>query len=330
MMKALVTGGAGFIGSFLVEDLLKKGYQVTVIDNLVSGKKENLNSVLQNINFLEEDIRSSKIEIAFQDIDIVFHLAGLADIVPSITNPFEYLEVNVMGTTRVLEAARKNNVSRVIYAASSSCYGIPDSYPTQESNALSPKYPYALSKLIGEQIFLHWINIYGMSGISLRLFNVYGPRARTNGSYGAVMGVFLGQKMAGLPLTIVGNGEQKRDFIYVTDVVDAFIKAAETSATGISLNIGASRPVSINYLARLISRECEYIPKRPGEPDVTHASIDLAKQVLDWEPQISIETGVLRVLEDFAKWEKAPIWTKEQIQEETKDWFKYLGGNTNI
>jgi UDP-glucose 4-epimerase len=144
------------------------------------------------------------------------------------------------------------------------------------------------------------------------------------------MGVFLGQKLAGLPLTIVGNGEQKRDFIYVSDVVDAFIKAAETSATGISLNIGASRPVSVKYLAGLISSEFEFIPKRPGEPEVTHASIDLAKQVMGWEPQINIEEGVLRVLEDFAKWERAPIWTKEQIQEQTKDWFKYLGSNTNI
>lgn len=323
-MRALVTGGAGFIGSHLVDRLVEDGHEVVVLDNFASGKVKNLFKVTQKIHLVECDIRSSQLEKYFTNIDVVFHLAALADIVPSITSPFEYIEVNVMGTTRVLEAARSAGVRKIIYAASSSCYGIPNQYPTQELVPADPQYPYALSKYLGEQIFFHWLKLYGLDGLSLRFFNVYGPRARTAGNYGAVLGVFLGQKRAGLPLTIVGDGEQVRDFTYVSDVVEALILAGNSTESGIAINIGTSNPSSVNKLAELIGGETIHIPKRPGEPDQTNAEISLARLKLNWSPKVSIEEGVTKVLGQPETWADAPSWTPQQIEQETEIWFKYL------
>lgn len=324
-MKAVVTGGAGFIGSHLVEELVQRNYEVTVIDNLVSGKVKNLNSVIESIEFCQLDIRSSMIDEVFKGVDVVFHLAALADIIPSITAPYEYIDNNVMGTVRVLEAARKNKVKKVIFAASSSCYGLPLNFPTSETEPTNPQYPYALSKYLAEQIFLHWKFVYKTEGVSLRLFNVYGPRARTSGNYGAVLGVFLGQKRAGLPLTIVGDGNQTRDFTYVSDVVKAFTLAHESPLTHEILNIGTSKPTSINRLAELLGEKSIHIPKRPGEPDITHADIGRAREELGWVPEISIEEGVSLVLKDIDSWADAPAWTASQIEGSTIEWFRYLG-----
>jgi UDP-glucose 4-epimerase len=322
--KVVVTGGAGFIGSHLVDQLLELGFEVIVIDNLISGKKSNLNLNAENLSFVESDIRSPEIFDYFHDVDIVFHLAALADIVPSITAPYEYMEVNVMGTTRVLEASRKAGVKRFIYAASSSCYGTPSEFPTKETSSPDPQYPYALSKYLGEQIFFHWLTLYGLSGLSLRFFNVYGPRARTSGNYGAVLGVFLGQKRANLPLTIVGDGTQVRDFTYVSDVVDALILAGNSLASGMAINIGTSNPTSVNRLAQLIGGETVNIPKRPGEPDQTNADSSLALDVLKWSAKVSVEEGVARVLSQPESWGDAPSWTPEEIALQTANWFKYL------
>jgi len=324
-MKVLVTGAAGFIGSHLVEELVSKGLEVVAVDNLKTGKLENLRSVIHRISFHQMDIRSPEIVKFFFGASTVFHLAALADIVPSISDPFEYIDVNVMGTTQVLEAARVAGVARLIYAASSSCYGIPTEFPTSEEANLAPKYPYALSKYLGEQIFFHWQNLYGLKGLSLRFFNVYGPRSRTGGSYGAVLGVFLAQKMSNMPLTVVGDGNQKRDFTFVGDVVEAIILAGESVATNMAINIGTSNPISINELATMIGGPIDYIPKRPGEPDITHAAINRAQAVLNWSPKTNIEQGIKEVLAAKETWADAPIWTKEAIELATTDWFRYLG-----
>lgn len=323
-MKVLVTGGAGFIGSHLVERLVEEGHKVTIIDNFESGKIENLDAVKEKTRVIECDIRAVEIQEYFAGIEVVFHLAALADIVPSITAPYEYMEVNVMGTTRVLEASRKAGVKKFIYAASSSCYGIPNHFPTKESSPPDPKYPYALSKYLGEQVFFHWLKLYGLSGLSLRFFNVYGPRARTSGNYGAVLGVFLGQKRANLPLTIVGDGTQVRDFTYVSDVVDALILAGNSHESGIAINIGTSNPTSVNRLAQLIGGETVHIPKRPGEPDQTNADNSLALDKLKWSAKVSVEEGVARVLSEPESWGDAPSWTPEEIALQTANWFKYL------
>lgn len=327
-MKCLITGAAGFIGSHLAERLLEEGYQVTALDNFSTGRPENLTHQKNNKNLIvvKADITNFEaISSYFKGIDMVFHLAALADVVPSIVNPIIYYRSNVLGTANVVEAARVGGIKKLVYAASSSCYGIPDVFPTPESAKIQTEYPYALTKYLGEQTILHWGKVYKLPVISLRLFNVYGPRSRTSGTYGAVFGVFLAQKLNNKPFTIVGDGNQKRDFIYVSDVVEAFIKAANSKIKDEILNVGSGAPQSINRLASLLGGEKAYIPKRPGEPDTTWADIGKIKAMLGWQPKITFEEGVAKMLEQIDYWRGAPVWTPEAIEEATSEWFRCLG-----
>ena len=325
----LVTGGGGFIGSHLVDRLLADGRQVRVIDNFEVGNPRNLEQHKDNasLEVMVADIRDrDAIKKAFDGVDRVFHLAARADIVPSIVEPREYFESNVDGTFNVLEAARDFEISRMVYIASSSCYGIPDAYPTREDADIRPQYPYALTKYLGEQLALHWAQTYDLPIVSLRFLNVYGPRARTSGTYGAVFGVFLAQLLAGEPLTIVGDGEQTRDFTFVTDVVDAIVTAANSDASGDVFNVGSGASVSVNRLVELLGAEKTVnIPKRPGEPDCTLADMTHIKNTLGWTPSVPIEDGVRIMLENIDYWRDAPVWTPDQIDGATEDWFRYLG-----
>lgn len=328
-MNVLITGGAGFIGSHLVECLLKdrRIKKVSVIDNLSDGNLKNLNASLKNKKFFfyKRDIRYiNSIKYLFKNVNVAIHLAALSDIVPSVEKPIEYLNTNIMGTVNVLESMRINGVSKIIYAASSSCYGIPKKYPTSESDKIDPKYPYAFSKYIGEQTIIHWSKVYGINYISLRLFNVYGLRSRTHGAYGAAFGVFLKQKLSKKPFTVVGNGNQKRDFINATDVALAFKKTIFLKKNNFILNIGSSKPKSINYLLSLIKGKKIFLPKRPGEPEITFANINLAKKELNWKPTITFKQGVNKIIENIDYWKSAPLWNKTKIKKATKVWFKYL------
>lgn len=326
-VRALVTGGAGFIGSHLVQELLISGYQVTVIDNFATGKKSNMDDItagsfrLVSGSILDE----SPMRQAFEGVDVVFHLAALADIVPSISEPVKYFETNVTGTLRVMEAAREHSVKKVVYAASSSCYGIPDQYPTPEDSPIKPQYPYALTKWLGEEIVKHWGTVYGIPYVSLRLFNVYGPRARTSGSYGAVMGVFLAQRLAGKPLTIVGDGNQARDFTHVRDVARAMVLAGASAVESSVLNVGTGTAVSINELASRIGGETVNIPHRPGEPEKTQAATGLISESLGWSPEVSFKDGVAGLVAEIEKWADAPVWDAFSIARATRDWFAHLG-----
>ncbi len=325
--NVLVTGGAGFIGSHLVDALLAYGYRVTVLDNFSTGRKENLSHQKSHpqLKIIEADIAElDAIQGCFEGVEVVFHLAALADIVPSIVNPQAYFHSNVTGTVSVLEACRACGVKRIVYSASSSCYGIATDLPTQETERIDPQYPYALTKYLGEELVFHWRKVYGIKATSLRLFNVYGPRSRTSGTYGAVFGVFLAQKLAGQPFTVVGDGKQTRDFIYVTDVAQAFLKAGFSDADGEIFNVGAGAPQSVNRLVELLEGERIYIPKRPGEPDCTWADITKITKTLGWRPQVSFEQGVEEILAHIEYWKAAPVWTPEGIAEQTKDWFKFL------
>jgi len=327
-MKALITGGCGFIGSHLADELIRLNFQVVVLDNLSTGRTENISQLIENPNFSfhEVDIVNfDEILPIFDKVDWVFHLAALADIVPSIENPKSYYDSNVNGTFNVLEASRKNNVKKLIYTASSSCYGLPDEFPTKETAEIRPQYPYALTKNIGEQLVMHWCQLYKLPAISLRFFNVYGPRARTSGTYGAVFGVFLAQKLAKKPYTVVGDGEQTRDFTYVTDIVGAIYTAAKTNISGEIINIGSNNTHSINKLVKLLKGEVVNIPKRPGEPDCTWADITKAKKLLNWLPQVSFEVGVSNLINDMEYWQDAPVWDKDSIAKATEKWFEYLG-----
>lgn len=326
-MKTLVTGGAGFIGSHLVDRLLNDGHEVVILDNFSTGRPQNLShhSDSARILFKQVDIRELKaIQPFFHGVEWVFHLAALADIVPSMKNPLDYHSSNVDGTVNVLEASRLANVQRFMYAASSSCYGIPDAYPTVETAEIRPEYPYALTKYLGEQCVIHWGKVYRLPVISLRLFNVYGPRSRTSGTYGAVFGVFLAQKIHNKPFTIVGDGTQTRDFTFVTDVAEAFVMAASADLSGEIINVGSGNTYSINKLVKLLKGDTVYIPKRPGEPDCTYADTKKIQKLLRWKPKVSFEEGVEIMLKNIDYWKAAPVWTPEAISDATKEWFMYL------
>lgn len=327
-MKAVVTGAAGFIGSHLVDRLLDLGLEVAAVDNLATGRMGNLAQAAQRrgFSFLQADVADHQAMLRAMDgAGWIFHLAGLADIVPSIQNPLEYHRANVDGTASVLEAARRTGVRRFVYAASASCYGVPEVYPTPEEAPIRLMYPYALSKYVGEEYLLHWVQTYGLPGISLRLFNIYGPRSRTTGAYGAVFGVFLAQKLAGRPYTVVGDGNQSRDFTFVSDTVEAFVLAAQSDFSGEVFNVGAGAPQSVNRLVELLGGEKTHIPKRPGEPDCTWADIRRIRERLGWEPRVPFAEGVRIMLEHIGLWKDAPVWTEESISEATRDWFGYLG-----
>jgi len=326
-VKTLVTGGAGFIGSHLAELLLQRGHQVTVLDNLSTGRLENLAHLKGSagLSILQVDVVDPRVILPYFDgVDWVFHLAALADIVPSIQRPLEYHRANVDGTVAVAEAARLAGAKRLIYAASSSCYGIPDVFPTPETAELRPQYPYALTKALGERIVLHWGQVYRLPVISLRLFNVFGPRSRTSGTYGAVFGVFLAQKLNGKPFTVVGDGTQTRDFTFVTDVARAFLAAAESDAQHEIFNVGSGGTYSVNLLVELLGGPVVHIPKRPGEPDCTFADTTKISTQLGWKPEVSFEEGVARLLASIEDWRAAPVWTPDSIAGATKEWFRYL------
>lgn len=323
-MKIIVTGGAGFIGSNLVDQLVLKGHHVTVIDNFVTGRKENLKKSKNKIKLVKKSILDKSISKYFQNIDCVFHLAGLADIVPSINNPKKYFDYNVNGTLNILECMKINNVKKIIYSASASCYGKPKKFPTSENSEIDTKYPYALTKYLGEKLVMHWGKIYKFNSVSTRFFNVYGPRSRTSGAYGAVFGVFFAQKINNKPLTVVGNGKQTRDFIHVTDLVAALLKILYSSKKNKIYNIASGKETSVNKIAKLIGGKKITIPKRPGEPDRSLGDIRKIKKELKWSPKISIEHGVNELLKNLQNWKKAPVWTPKKIEKETKVWFKLL------
>lgn len=324
-MKSIVTGGAGFIGSHLVDKLLDMGHEVVVLDNYSTGRPQNIEHVVDRIKLVECDLSVKGDWVKeFDGADWVFHLASLADIVPSIQNPEGYFRSNVDATFYVLEASRNFNVKRFVYSASSSCYGIPDTYPTPEESDIRPQYPYALAKRLGEELVEHWAQLYDLPAISLRFFNVYGTRSRTSGTYGAVFGVFLAQKLANKPYTVVGDGNQTRDFTYVTDIVLALVAAAESNKSNEIYNVGSDKTISINRIVELLGGEKIHIPKRPGEPDCTYANIEKIKKDLGWSPTVSIEEGVEKILEEIDYWKEATVWDKESIADATSDWFKYL------
>ena len=324
---AVVTGGAGFIGSHMVDVLLAAGYRVRVIDNMTGGRLSNLAHHANNSSLAVEegDIRDLKPDAAlFKGASYVFHFAGIGDIVPSIERPTDYMDTNVQGTVHVLECARHARVDKIVYAASSSCYGLAPT-PTREDCPIAPEHPYALSKYQGEQAAFHWHRVYKLPVNSIRIFNAYGVRVRTTGAYGAVFGVFFKQKLAGKPFTVVGDGTQKRDFLYASDVASAFLLAAETPKAGEIWNLGAGNPQSVNRLVELIGGPVVYIPKRPGEPDVTWADIGKITRDLGWKQRIPFEEGVARMMAEIEKWRDAPLWDPDSIRQATKTWFDALG-----
>ena len=295
MTKVVVTGGAGFIGSHLTDALITKGYDVHVIDNLSGGNKEHVNS---KAVFHQLDIRNLEdIKPVIAGSTYIFHTAALPRVQYSIEYPSETNEVNVTGTLNVLIAAKEGGVKKVVYSASSSAYGDQKTMPLTEDMTASPLSPYGLHKYIGELYCRVWSKVYGLSTISLRYFNVYGPRFNPEGAYALVIGKFIKQKNEGKRLTITGDGKQTRDFTHVSDVVNANILAAENDQVGNGevINIGAGQNQSINKIAELIGGEVEYVSARL-EPKDTLADNSKARGLLGWVPKVGIEEGIKELL----------------------------------
>jgi len=325
--KIIVTGGAGFIGSNLVDALIKEGHAVTVIDNLFTGKKSQVN---KKAKFIKADICNlKKIKPYFKSADYVFHLAAIARIQPSIINPAPTMENNVIGTLNVLLAARDAKVKRVVYSASSSSYGDQDTLPLHEEMTSRFKSPYSLSKYVGEELCRLFSNLYELETVSLRYFNVYGPRQLLSGAYATVAGIFLKQMRSGQPLTIVGDGNIQRDFTHVSDVVKANMLASQSNKVGKGevINIGTGKNYSINEVAAMIlslgnkpvvpqarlvvsgsdqpqtilasaiqNNRATYIPARPGETRRTLANNSKARDLLGWKPSVSLEGGLTQLI----------------------------------
>lgn len=287
-MKILVTGGAGFIGSNLVDQLVKAKHQVIVIDDLSLGKKEYVNP---KAKFYKKDVKNYKsIKPLFKNVDYVFHLAAQPRIQPSIIDPAKSFDNNVGGTFNVFLAAKENKVKKVIYSASSSAYGDQKKLPLNEDMVTDPKNPYALFKYMGEEMGQLFYKLYNLPFVALRYFNVYGERQSIEGAYATVIGIFFKQKEKGKPLTIVGDGNQRRDFTYVQDVVKANIAAMRSKkAIGHVINIGSGQNHTVNQVAKLIDKNHTYIPLRPGEARKTLADIKKAKKLLNWKPSVNLE-----------------------------------------
>ena len=298
--KSIITGGAGFIGSNLTDHLVRIGHKVIILDNFVSGKKNNLaHHKKKDVKIVKLDISKSKnLDRYFKGVDYIFHLAGLAEIIPSIKNPKQYFDNNVIGSLNVVEAAKKAKIKKLIYAASSSCYGTPKSFPTSEKDKIDLKHPYAVTKFMGEELIMKYASIFNMPNISFRFFNVYGPRLNTSGQYSAVIGNFLSQMRKKKPLTIVGNGKQTRDFIHVDDLANAFIKVIKSKSVNKIYNLGSGKRTSINTIAKIFGGKKKFIPIRPGEPRNSLANISKIKKEINWKPKITIKEGIKRLLKN--------------------------------
>lgn len=286
-MKALVTGGAGFIGSHVVDALIKRGDEVICVDDRSAPQNDVFywNEAATNIN---ADIRNLH-ESVYHGVDVVFHLAARSRIQPTVNNPTECFSVNVLGTQNVLEMSRRAGVKRFVYSASSSYYGHASKPPFLEYAPKGCATPYSLSKWQGEEVCDLYTRLYGLSTISLRYFNVYGPREPLKGEYAPVMGLFKRQKEAGHPMTIVGDGKQRRDFTHISDAVEANLLAAEKVEVTGPVNIGTGRNYSINELAVMIGGDRLYIPERVGETRETLANNMRAREELGWNPRVSLE-----------------------------------------
>ena len=293
-MKYVVTGGAGFIGSNLVDELIKNGHEIHIIDNFSSGKKENCNSKAKvHCLDISKSKNLNKISKVLNGCDAVFHCAASARVQPSIADPINYEKNNTIGLINILKTAVDLNVRRFIYSASSSAYGSTDQLPSHENDLTNPISPYASQKYYGEITCRMFSEVYNIETVSLRYFNVFGERQNLGGAYATVIGIFLDQLSKNIPLTVNGNGKQRRDFTYVGDVVNANILACNSPNVGKGevINIGSGKNISIYTVAKMLSNSIEF-KKALKEPFANLASIEKAKKLLDWEPQTSLESWI--------------------------------------
>tara|TARA_Y100000590_G_scaffold194052_1_gene220504 strand:+ start:133 stop:1029 length:897 start_codon:yes stop_codon:yes gene_type:complete len=296
-MKSVITGGAGFIGSHLAEALVKLGHKVVIIDNLSTGNLKNLKSVKNKVKLVRLDLsKKNNLKKYLKNVDYIFHLAGLSKAPRSIEIPYKYYQNNLLSTLNILNSIKNTKLKKFIFTASSSCYGNPKQLPTSEKAKIQTLSPYALSKWMSEQMIIQYAKVYSFSAVSLRLFNVYGPRVKVSDAYSSVISIFLKQKFKNKPLTIVGDGKQSRSFVHVFDVVNAMIKSAKSNVSNEIFNVGSQNSIQINKIAQIFKTKKKYIPKRMGDPRDSHADIRKIKKLLNWKPKISINEGINKLL----------------------------------
>lgn len=305
-MRVLVTGGAGFIGSHVVERLVEEGFKVTVLDDLSTGSLENLEQVSDEVEFVRGDVRDPEaVARALRGVELVVHEAAIVSVEESIRDPLRVNSVNVDGTLNLLEACHRAGVKRLVYASSASVYGDDPTLPKREDMEPRPKSPYAASKHAGELLCLAYTELGRLEAVVLRYFNVYGPRQR-GGPYGGAMSSFISRALRGEPPVIYGDGGQTRDFVYVGDVAEATVRALLSErAVGQVVNVATGRPVSLNELARMVVEavgvdlEPIHAEPRPGDVRHSYADISRARSLLGWEPRVSLEEGVRETVEWF-------------------------------
>lgn len=292
MTISLISGSCGFIGSHMCQLLLEQGHEVRGIDNLSTGKRSNLpdgaSLAVADINTIAIDDK------IFDGIDYLFHFAGIPSIRPSLVDPTPYMQTNVQGTVRMLEAARLAKVKKFVYAASSAAYGEADVHPTPENAEVKLQHPYGLSKHLGEVATLHWGEVFDLPVISLRMFDVCGKHADST-----VMKIFLDLRATGKPITIFGDGNQNRDFVDVKDVCRAYLMAAESGVNGEIFNVGTGSPQTINHLVDLLGCERVYLPTRGNEPYTHQADITKIEKMLGWKPEIKFEATINDILQNI-------------------------------
>ncbi|MCD6583127.1 MAG: SDR family oxidoreductase [Candidatus Omnitrophica bacterium] len=305
--KVLVTGGAGFIGSHIVDKLLQVGARVVVLDNLVTGSEDNLKHCIENIEFVRGDIRDEELlEKILSDVDFVSHQAALRSVPKSVDNPFEYHDVNVTGTFKLYLKAKEKGIKRIVYASSSSVYGERAEFPEREADPHQPISPYGVSKLFGEYYGFVFTKIYKLEVVSLRYFNVFGPRQSLESRYAVVVPKFVTSLLKGESPPIYGDGNQERDFTYIDNVVEANLLALiKPNIEGEVFNIADGIPKSVNFLLEILKDITGkdiapvYLPPRPGDVKKTHASIEKAKNLLGWQPKVSFRQGLKLTVEWF-------------------------------
>ncbi len=314
-MRAIVTGAAGFVGSHLVEHLIQANWEVIALD------RHTRNWGTLPVEYVRCDLEDAhSVGQLKLEADVVCHLAGYGEMLGALRDPAAYLQANVIGTAAALELARAVGAKRFVYAASSSCYGARPPVPTAEDAPIDLGHPYALSKYLGEQAAFHWARVYGLEVNSLRLFTAYGPRMRKSDALGPVLNIFLAQKAHGVPLTIVGDGTQGRDFVHARDVAEAFYLAAAAPVHGQIWNVGSGETQTIDHIADLIGGPTVRIPERHGDPHTARADITRIRRDLVWTPKVSFPDGLRELLADWGAWQNAPVWTPDVMVRETAQW----------
>lgn len=322
--RSLVTGAAGFLGSHLVDQLIKAGHEVIGLDNETNGSWHNLMQWEKHPRFTKvhsDILELSPLDINFQNLDYVFHLAGLECPVTSIKNPEVFYTTNVHGTIKVLQAARQSNLKKFVFASSSSVYG-QASTPTLETDSTIPLTPSGLTKLQAEEAVFHWGDLFEMPTISLRIFNAYGPRSVSRLYPGSVFSLWMKQKSQELPFTIIGNGSHSRDFVYCTDVANAFYVTALEGKPGEVYNVGSGKPLELQELARLLKGKTTELKDRKDEPNVVWADISKIQFDCNWQPRVPIESGIEFSLDVLDQWNHAPLWSPEKLKSFFSTWFE--------